>query len=425
MPPLRNWQRMLADGAPPDRLVAVLAAILFAAFAARLGARLVFGEAYFWKNSYIFLYAEALRVAHGGGFCMAAACPRPPLYLSFLALTALAGKHYLLIVVPQALMGTGTVLCAFLIGRLIFNTGTGLIACAIAAFYPYYVVHDGVLQDTSMYTFCAALAVWLTLRASRQDRSGDWLLAGLALAAVALTRTSIAPAIGAALLWTLVWGRALLGERLRATGILALTLMIGVLPWLAYTYRPCRRADAEHGYRLSLMAVANNPSTVLALSGRQHRPQRRCGAPHLARAGAAELRRLAADHAAREQLVLCARAFDFMRANPAWVARAALRKLQAAFSWRMSPRHDGWGQAVYALGYLPVAVLGLIGMFVARRKAETALIALLFLGFMAVTAVFFAHTSHRSYLDVYWMVFAASVLQRLAARHLPLRITSK
>jgi len=37
---------------------------------------------------------------------------------------------------------------------------------------------------------------------------------------------------------------------------------------------------------------------------------------------------------------------------------------------------------------------------------------LLFLTFTAVTAVFWAHTSHRSYLDVYWIVFAAYVLNR-------------
>jgi hypothetical protein len=35
---------------------------------------------------------------------------------------------------------------------------------------------------------------------------------------------------------------------------------------------------------------------------------------------------------------------------------------------------------------------------------------LLFLSFIAVTAVFYAQTSHRSFLDVYWIVFAASVL---------------
>ena len=34
----------------------------------------------------------------------------------------------------------------------------------------------------------------------------------------------------------------------------------------------------------------------------------------------------------------------------------------------------------------------------------------LFATFIVVTAVFWAHTSHRAYLDVYWIVFAAGAL---------------
>jgi len=63
------------------------------------------------------------------------------------------------------------------------------------------------------------------------------------------------------------------------------------------------------------------------------------------------------------------------------------------------------------VSYVPVAGLGLVGMFLARRR-EAVLIGMLFLSFVCVTAVFWAHTSHRSYLDVYWMVFAASVIER-------------
>jgi 4-amino-4-deoxy-L-arabinose transferase-like glycosyltransferase len=140
----------------------------------------------------------------GGGFCLGASCPRPPLYIGFLALSTLGSRNYLLIVVPEALMGAGTALCAFLIGREIFSARAGLIACAIAALYPYYVVHNTALQDTAMATFCTALAVWLLLHARRRNWPCDWLLAGLALAAIALVRASLAPVIGVALLWTLI-----------------------------------------------------------------------------------------------------------------------------------------------------------------------------------------------------------------------------
>src|SRR5439155_25783570 len=122
------------------------------------------------------------------------------------ALTALGGKHYLLIVLPQALLGTGTVFLAFLIGRELFGLRVGTLACITTAFYPYYVVHDTALQESGMLTFVVALSVWLLLRAHRLNRALDWFLAGLALGAIALTRAATSPFILLALIWTVCIG---------------------------------------------------------------------------------------------------------------------------------------------------------------------------------------------------------------------------
>ena len=105
-----------------------------------------------------------------------------------------------------------------------------------------------------------------------------------------------------------------------------------------------------------------------------------------------------------------------MSANPSLVARGALRKLEAGFSWQLNPHRDRLAQAAYFVGYVPVALLGIAGMVLARRQPGTILIAMLFLAFIAITAIFWAHTSHRSYLDVYWIVFAASVIERFSNR---------
>ena len=75
----------------------------------------------------------------------------------------------------------------------------------------------------------------------------------------------------------------------------------------------------------------------------------------------------------------------------------------------------------YLASYGPVSLLGALGMALTwRRWREHSLIYLLFLSFAGVTAVFWAHTSHRSYLDVYSVVFTSYVLQvvyrRLFAR---------
>ena len=112
-------------------LYIILAGLLVAAFAARLGVRVALGEDAFWTQGYTSFYRLAERIAATGAFCDGDRCPRPPLYPAFLALTALIAKNYLLIVVPQALIGAGTALMAFLIGREMFDARVGLIACAL------------------------------------------------------------------------------------------------------------------------------------------------------------------------------------------------------------------------------------------------------------------------------------------------------
>jgi len=49
-------------------------------------------------------------------------------------------------------------------------------------------MHDTALQETGTVTFCAALAMWLRLRASKLNRNIDWFLAGVALGAIPLIR---------------------------------------------------------------------------------------------------------------------------------------------------------------------------------------------------------------------------------------------
>ena len=77
----------------------------------------------------------------------------------------------------------------------------------------------------------------------------------------------------------------------------------------------------------------------------------------------------------------------------------------------------------YALSYGTVMVLGLWGMWMRRRQwREDAIIYALFAAFIAVTGVFFGHTSHRAYLDVYWIASAAGPLEGLRRRNNPVKL---
>ena len=384
-----------------------------AAFLARLGVRLAFGEAYFWTNSYGDYYTLAenvlagKKILHRHDLCLSAAA------LSFVPHAVGFGrKNYLLVIVPQAALEAGTAFLAFLIGRQIFNASAGILACAITAFYPYYLMHDTALQETGIVTFLTALSVWLLLRASQLDRDRDWFIAGLALGSIGLVRASVAPAAGVAVLWTLLWGaQGDLLARSRKCLMLLLAVTITVGPWLVRTYELTGEPvlNSQNGEALW---TANNAETFSHYPDQSIDLSRREALTKLTPSDKAELKRLA-DNEILTSDWFADRAMQFIRANPGPVLRGALRKLEAGFSWRLNPDREPLAQAAYAASYVPVAILELVGMFLARQKRETILIAMLFLMFAVVTAVFWAHTSHRSYLDVYFIVFAASVLEGL------------
>lgn len=262
-----------------------------------------------------------------------------------------------------------------------------------------------------MVTFCTALSVWLLLRASRLDRNRDWFLAGLSLGSIALIRSSVAPVVGVALLWTTIWGsRGDIWERLRKSLILLLAVSMVVGPWLIRTYHLLGEPllNSQNGEALW---TGNNSETFSYYPTRSIDRSREVAFSKLTQADQAELARLADDEVATSNW-FARRAWVFIRANPWLVVRGALRKVEAGFSPQLNPIREPLAQAAYALGYVPVAVLGIAGMVLARQKNGVILIGMLFIAFMCVTAVFWAHTSHRSYLDVYLIVFAASTVER-------------
>src|SRR5262249_46840105 len=143
------------------------------------------------------------------GFSIGSGLPtafRVPLYPIFLAAVTLGHHAFLPVLLAQSLIGAGTVLCTALIARELFGKGAASIAAILTAIYPYYVVHDTALQETSLYTFLTALAVLLLLRVRR---SGSFITAtgaGLALGAAALTRANLVPFALLAPLWLALAG---------------------------------------------------------------------------------------------------------------------------------------------------------------------------------------------------------------------------
>ena len=330
----------------------------------------------------------------------------------FLAAVTLGHQAFLPVLLAQSLIGAGTVLCAALIARELFGNTAAIIAAVLAAIYPYYVVHDTALQETSLYTFLMALAVLLLLRVRRSGSVLTATGAGLALGAAVLTRANLAPFALLAPLWLALAGgshAAPWRRRLRVAIVCAGVGMLTVAPWLirAYQLTGSVTLSTQNGFFLWL---GNNPYTF------SHYPQEsidRSQVVALAALSSQEKSELEARQH-NEALVdewFRKKGLDYIRDHPWQTLGNGLRKIVDAFGWLPSPRRSFWPSLVHALSYGPVMIFGLWGMWASRRHwREHSIFYAQFVAFAAVTAVFFGHTSYRAYLDVYWIVFAAGVL---------------
>ncbi len=383
----------------------------FLAFALRLSARLHTGIADFWVNGYSFFFEMARNLAAGKGIAIEGVPTafRVPLYPILLAGLTMGHKAFWPIAITQSLIGAGTAFCAALLARQMFRgpaaARAATLTAAITAVYPYYLVHDTAMEETSLFTLLTLGAVVLLRQAAQTAKATPGAFAGLLLGLDVLTRATIAPFALVAPLW-LIWRK-----RTRAGVVCALLLVLTAAPWLWRNYMLFGTAtlSTETG-----IEIWNGNNGFLF----SHYPEE---SSDLSKAEALEalsipdqqyLERIANDEE-RTNRWFFHRALEYMKSHPGQTVIDGLRKNAAAFYWLPSPRHGWAANLVYAMSYGPVMLAGLWGMW--RRRScwrQDSLVYVLFAAFVMVTAVFWAHTSHRVYLDVYWIVFAAGLLAK-------------
>ena len=411
-----SWSRHSQKGAPERPIYGKILAILFVALLTRVVARCYSGSADFWVNGYTFFFALAQNFAAGNGISFSDTNPtafRVPLYPVFLAAVTFGNKEFFRIVLAQSLIGTGTVLCAALIAFEMFGCGAAITAAIITALYPLYVVHDTALQETSLFTFLTALAVLLLMRVRRNGSASMALCAGLTLGAAVLTRANLAPFAVLAPAWLIVRARPNAvpwQRRFRTCLLCAGAVALAVSPWLARSYwlTGSPTLSTESGFSLW---EANNSYTFSHYPIESIDVSEAVAFAALSPEDRAEIKALGPNEAAVDRWFL-RKGLDYMREHPWQTITGGFRKLGAAFCLLPSPRRNFWPALVYFLSYGPVMILGLLGMWIGRQKwREHLIFYALFATFAAPTAVFYGHTNYRTYLDVYWIVFAASLLE--------------
>lgn len=381
------------------------------AVALRLGAGLARGPA-FVDEGYSFYADLAHTFWDGNGLCYApgeGCAVRMPLYPILVAPFLAAGTAYPWLIVSKALIGATQPLIAFGIARQLFNPRIALAAAAGAALNPYAVIHGPSFQETVVFNALISVSIFLLIKAVRQRDLGMSAAAGLALALAMLTTVRMILFVPIALAW--LAGSNAERPRLRVARVALAALPIVALlgGWAARNAALVGAPVLTTEFGLSLW-LATHESTMAFLPAQsidRVTPMAWQGLPEEVRQTAHSL---GGDPAAQNRL-FTSLALSTIAADPGRVLVDAVRKITLSFTGILSPAREWPIELAYTAVFFPLNLLALIGLWRVRREGGGhLLVILLFVTFAVTTGVFWAHTSHRSFLHVFKTIYAASVV---------------
>jgi hypothetical protein len=330
------------------------------AFVVRIVARHFHGSADdFWVNGYTFFFEIAQGIAAGKGIGFTDGTPetfRVPLYSLVLAGLTFGHKAFWPVVIAESAIGAGTAFCSALLARLLFPgraaDRAAILAAGITAFYPYYIVHDTSLEETSLFTLLTIVSVIVSMKAAHLH--GGRLLpmvAGFVLGLDVLTSASIVPFAVLVPFW-LYWRKGL-----RDGIVCALFLALPVLPWMWRNYvlvgTPSLSLEAGE-----LFWTGNNGFLFHHYPEESSDISKAEALDALPTQDQKQLQQLSRDDVATDRW-FWHKAFLYIRAHPWQTIIDGFRKNAAGFSWLPTPRRGWPSNLAHAVSYGPVMLLGL------------------------------------------------------------------
>jgi len=402
-----------------------LVAITVVAFAARLIYRLALGESAFLNHGYTFYQELADSFLRGNGFCFDGGVDcavRVPVYPMLVSVFLQWDWLYPGLPILQAAISASRCLISYGIASTLFDRRAGLVAACLTALNPYSIAHGTAMQDTSLFNVLMGLAIYLLLRSREVPRAVPVKLwAGVALGLATLTTVRLTVFLPLAILWVMVPSAPGGRWRFRQAAIVSIPVVLLAGGWMARNWLVVGAPVLTTESGVSLW-VANNAVTTEFL------PDRSVDEIYdAAHARLTEERKVLLASAGGEVAVdrlLWQWAIDYMWANPVPTAMNMVRKVGWSFSGQLSPEREWWIQWGYAAYSIPLHALALIGLWRSRSSGKSIahlLIGALFAAFIVTTAVFWAHTSHKSTLHMFLGIYAAFAITQWLPRPLTAR----
>jgi len=349
-----------------------LAAVFAAAFLVRFIYVLTLGEQLSFPDEENYIEI-ALNFLGGKGLVTdtGLVAARPPIYPLFLALIfKIFGKSLFAVRVVQALIGSLVPLATYYLARRVFGEWEAILSCVVTAFFnPFYVFYTGLLLTETPFILLIILNIFLlqyvfTARDWAQCIEGS-ILAGLGLALSALLRSSFLLFLPfAAPFWLIMAKKKKFA--LAAILITGAFLFIGVLPWgyrnkkLTGHYVFSTLTTGRSLYEACGPYADGGPAMHKTVWPEESRPE----------TGKSEY---------DSDMVLKQKAKEYMQEHPGRTIKLALVKFKRF--WNIVPNFAAYRKPFYivasVLMYVPVLVLGLLGMWKCRTRLRRILFLLL------------------------------------------------
>jgi 4-amino-4-deoxy-L-arabinose transferase-like glycosyltransferase len=166
---------------------------------------------------------------------------RVPLWpLAISAVSLIAGRANIFARLFLSCADAGTCVLIYLFARDLFNKRIGLVAGLIACVYPALYIYTGWMYAEALFTFLLTAVCYCVLRIQRDEGKSRrlWILCGILLALLALTRPNGIVVTAWVILWTafFVWRKRLPQRALVHAALATLVACALIAPWSIRNY---------------------------------------------------------------------------------------------------------------------------------------------------------------------------------------------
>jgi len=163
---------------------------------------------------------------------------RSPLYPLFMAgVYGLLGTSFVAMRIVEALLGVLLCYLIFRIGERLFDRKVALVAAAIAAIFPHFLLIVGILYPTNLFTVLIAASIFFLLHGDEHHSFGYYALSGGLAGAATLTTPALFFALPFWFLWLLVGAKQGGGYRVASAALFLILFAAVLTPWTLRNYQ--------------------------------------------------------------------------------------------------------------------------------------------------------------------------------------------